>query len=42
MNFLQNTKQTHSLRKQIYDYQRKVCRRGIDWEFGIDMHTLLY
>ena len=32
------TKQTHRLRKQTYGYQRG----GINWEFGIDIYTLLY
>ena len=36
------TKQTHRLGNQIYGYQRERSRRGISWEFGIDVYTLLY
>ena len=34
-------KQTHSHRKQTYNYQR-VMGGGITWEFGIIRCTLLY
>ena len=30
------------LREQTYGYQRDGWRRGTDWEFGIEMYTLLY
>ena len=37
------TKQTHRHRKQTYGYQRgKVGVGGINWEFGINVYTLLY
>ena len=41
MNLSAKQKQTHRLREGTYGYQG---RRGvgIDWEFGIDMYTLLY
>ena len=35
-------KQTHRLRERTYGYQREGLGGGIDWEFGIDMYTLLY
>ena len=31
-----------SLREWIYGYQGEVGREGTDWEFGMDMYTLLY
>ena len=34
--------QTHRLRKQTYGYWGEALGRGIDWEFGIDMYTMLY
>ena len=37
---LQNTKQTHRLEKWIYGYGGN--RGGLDWEFRMDMYTLLY
>ena len=36
------TKQTHRLREGTYGYQVEGWWGGIDWEFGIDMYTLLY
>ena len=39
MNLITNQKQRH--RKQIYNYQ-KGKERGINWEFGINIYTLLY
>ena len=35
------TKQTHRCREQTYGYQGER-QGGTDWEFGIDMYTLLY
>ena len=34
-------KQTHRHIKQTYGYQKKEGR-GINWETGIDINTLLY
>ena len=42
MNLFTKQKQSHRLREQIYGYQGEGLRGGIDWEFGIDMYTLLY
>ena len=43
-NLFTKQKQTHRLREQIYGYQEgRVGGEGkIDWEFDIDMYTLLY
>ena len=41
MNLLIKQKQTHSLREQTYGYQGGRWGGGIDWEFGVDMCTLL-
>ena len=41
MNLFTKQKQTHRLRKQIYDYQRGRWGGGINWDFGIDIYTLL-
>ena len=40
--YLQN-RNTHRLRERKYGYQGESARGGggIDWEFGIDMYTLL-
>ena len=38
MKLFTKQKQTHRLRKQIYGYRREV----INWEFGINIYTLLY
>ena len=35
-------KWTHRLRKWTYSYGGEGWGAGIDWEFGIDKHTLLY
>ena len=35
-------RQTHRLRDQTYGYQGEQWEGEIDWEFGIDMYTLLY
>ena len=35
-------KQTHRLREQLMVTRKKEWRGRIDWEFGIDMYTLLY
>ena len=43
MNLLTKQKQSDRHRKRTYGYQRgRVGGGGIDWEFGIDMYTLLY
>ena len=42
MNLFTKQKQTHRLREQTYGYQGETVGGGIDWEFGIDMYTLLY
>ena len=40
--YLQNRNRLR-LRKQTYGYQKgKVVVGGINWDFGIDTHTLLY
>ena len=41
MNLFTKQKQTHRHRKQTYGYQRETGG-GINWEFGIDIYTLLY
>ena len=41
MNLFTQQKQTHRLRERTYGYRRGRLR-GKDWEFGIDMYTLLY
>ena len=42
MNLFTKQKQIHRLREQTYDYQGGRAGGGIDWEFGVDMYTLLY
>ena len=42
MKLFTKQKQTHRLRKQTYSYQRGKVGGRIDWEFGIDIYTLLY
>ena len=42
MNSFTKQKQTHRIREQTYGYQGGSVEGGIDWEFGIDMYTLLY
>ena len=42
MNLSAKKKQTHRLKKQTYDYQRRRVKSREDSEFGIDMYTLLY
>ena len=42
MNLFTKQKQTHRLREKIHGYQRGRVEGGIDWEFGIDLYTLLY
>ena len=42
MNLFTKQKQTHRHRKQTYGYQRGTGDRGINQEFGINRHTLLY
>ena len=40
MNLFTKHKQTHRLKEWTYGYQG--WKGAIDWEFGIDMYTLLY
>ena len=42
MNLFTKQKQTRRLKEQTYGYQGGGWGKGIDWEFGIDMYTLLY
>ena len=42
MNLFTKHKQTHRHRKQTYGYQRGKEVGGINLEFGINRHTLLY
>ena len=42
MNLFTKQKQTHRLREGTYGYQWGRVWGGIDWEFGIDMSTVLY
>ena len=41
-NLFTKQKQTHRRREQTYGYWGEGWGRGTDWEFGIDMYTLLY
>ena len=40
INLFIKQKHTHRYRKQTYAYQKG--KGGIHWEFGINIHTLLY
>ena len=42
MNLFTRQKQTHRRRERTYGYRREGWGGGIDWEFGIDMNTVLY
>ena len=42
MDLFTKQKQTHRLGEQNYQYEEGKVEGGIDWEFGIDMYTLLY
>ena len=42
MNLSTKQKQTHRHRKQTYGYHRRKGRGGINWEFGINIYTLVY
>ena len=42
MNLFTKQKQTHTLREGTNGYQGGWVGGGADWEFGIDMYTLLY
>ena len=42
MNSFTKQKQRHNFRKQTYVYQEGGIGRGINWEAGIDIYTLLY
>ena len=35
-------KQTQRFQNQTYSYQGDMLGEGIDWEVGIDIHTLLH
>ena len=41
-NLFTRQKSTHRIKEQTYGYQGEECSGGKDWEFGIDMYTLLY
>ena len=41
MNLFTKQKETHRHRKQTYGFQREKVG-GINWEFGINIYTLLY
>ena len=41
MDLFPKQKQIHSLREGTYT-RREHSGRGIDWEFGMDMYTLLF
>ena len=41
MNLFTKQKQTHRLREGTYGYWGKGLQGGIDWDFRIDMYTLL-
>ena len=41
MKIFKKQKQSHRLRKWTNGYQGKEWGGGIDWEFGIDRHTLV-
>ena len=42
MNLSTKQEQTHRLGEQIYSYQGRKVGWRTDWEFGMDMYTLLY
>ena len=43
MNLFIKQKQAYRLRKQTYGYQRGKVKVGTtNWEFGIDIYTLIY
>ena len=42
MNLFTKQKQTHKLRERTYGTRREGLGGEIDWEFGIDVYTLLY
>ena len=42
MNLFTKQKQTHRHRKQTYGYHRGKVGGGINWEFRVDIYTLLY
>ena len=42
MKLFTKQKETHRLRERTYGYQWGEEGGGLDWEFGIDMYTLLY
>ena len=42
MKLLTKQKQSPRLREGTYGYHGGRWGGGIDWEFGIDMYTLLY
>ena len=42
MNLSTEQKQTHRLREQTFSYQVGRIWGATDWDFGVDMYTLLY
>ena len=42
MNLFTKQKKTHRLREGTYGYQGEGWGRGIYWECGINMYTILY
>ena len=42
INLFTKQKETHRLRELTYGYHGGRVAGGIDWEFEIDMYTLLY
>ena len=42
MDLFSKEKQTHRYRKLTYGYQEETWQGGINQEFGINVHTLLY
>ena len=42
MDLFIKQKQTHRPKTQTYGYQRGKVGGGINWQFGIDIYTLLY
>ena len=42
MNLIIKQKEAQRLREGTYGYQQGRVSGGIDWEFGVDMYTLLY
>ena len=41
INLFMKWRWTHRLGRQAYSYQKERCRRGINWEVGINIYMLL-